>query len=89
MIWIEAQDGGDLRNKAAIRDKVMSLSAPFNTPHSELAKTEWRFAGLAFTEKGIGLLSESDRATRRIRTWILEDGRPAAKALGSAAGCCL
>ena len=62
------------RNKAAIRDKVMSLSAPFNTPPSELAKTEWRLAGLSFTEKGIGLLSESDRASRRIRTWILEDG---------------
>jgi dipeptidyl aminopeptidase/acylaminoacyl peptidase len=74
LVWVEAQDGGDLRNKAAIRDKVMSLSAPFNTPHSELAKTEWRLAGLSFTEKGIGLLSEADRASRRIRTWILEDG---------------
>ena len=74
VIWIEAQDGGDLRTKAAIRDKVISLSAPFNTPSNELAKTEWRFAGLSFTEKGIGLLSEFDRASRRIRTWILEDG---------------
>jgi dipeptidyl aminopeptidase/acylaminoacyl peptidase len=74
IVWIEAQDGGDLRNKAAIRDKVLSLSAPFNTAQNELAKTEWRYAGLAFTEKGIGLLSESDRATRRIRTWILEEG---------------
>jgi len=74
LVWIEAQDGGDLRTKAAIRDKVMSLSAPFNTPHSELAKTEWRYAGLSFTEKGIGLLSEADRASRRIRTWILEEG---------------
>ena len=74
LVWVEAQDGGDLRNKAVIRDKVMSLSAPFNTPHTELAKTEWRFAGLSFTEKGIGLLSEADRASRRIRTWILEEG---------------
>ncbi|MGZ5482976.1 MAG: S9 family peptidase, partial [Pyrinomonadaceae bacterium] len=73
VIWIEAQDGGDLRNKAAIRDKLISLSAPFNTPN-ELAKTEWRLAGLSFTEKGIGLLSEFDRASRRIRTWILEEG---------------
>ena len=74
VIWIEAQDGGDLRTKAAIRDKVLSLSAPFNTPSNELAKIEWRFAGLSFTEKGIGLLSEFDRASRRIRTWILEEG---------------
>ena len=37
-------------------------------------KTEWRFGGLSYTEKGIALLSESDRATRRIRTWILDAG---------------
>ncbi|MFY9621876.1 MAG: prolyl oligopeptidase family serine peptidase [Pyrinomonadaceae bacterium] len=74
LVWVEAQDGGDLRNKAEIRDKVLSLSAPFNTPPNELAKTEWRYAGLSYTEKGIGLLSESDRATRRIRTWILAEG---------------
>src|SRR5207249_8825747 len=29
---------------------------------------------ISFTEKGIALLSESDRATRKIRTWILEPG---------------
>ena len=74
VIWVEAQDGGDLRNKAAIRDKVMTQSTPFNAPANEVAKTEWRYAGLSFTEKGIGLLSEFDRASRRIRTWILEDG---------------
>lgn len=73
-IWIEALDGGDLRTKAPFRDKVMSLTAPFGGPATEIAKTAWRFGNLSFTEKGIGLLSESDRATRRIRTWILEAG---------------
>ncbi len=72
VIWTEALDGGEMRNKVPFRDKVMSITAPFTGSPAELAKTEWRFAGLSFTEKGIALLSESDRATRRIRTWILE-----------------
>ncbi len=74
VLWTEALDGGDLKNKAPFRDKVMIVSAPFTGAPSEFAKSEWRLAGLSFTEKGIALLSESDRATRKIRTWILEPG---------------
>jgi dipeptidyl aminopeptidase/acylaminoacyl peptidase len=74
VLWTEALDGGDLKNKVPFRDKVMSVAAPFKDAPTEVAKTEWRVAGLSFTEKGIGLLSEADRVTRRIRTWILEPG---------------
>jgi dipeptidyl aminopeptidase/acylaminoacyl peptidase len=74
VVWIEALDGGDLKNKVPFRDKVMMLSAPFNDVPSEMAKTEWRATGIAFTEKHIGLLNEFDRASRKIRTWILEPG---------------
>jgi len=74
VVWAEALDGGDLKNKVPFRDKVMSLAAPFKGEPAEVAKTEWRYAGLSFTEKGVGLLSESERASRRTRTWILETG---------------
>jgi dipeptidyl aminopeptidase/acylaminoacyl peptidase len=74
LVWAEALDGGSLRNKVPFRDKVVSLAAPFAGEPAELAKTEYRFTSLAFTDKGIGLLSESDRATRRVRTWIVEPG---------------
>jgi dipeptidyl aminopeptidase/acylaminoacyl peptidase len=74
VIWIEALDGGDLKNKVPFRDKVVSIAAPFNGEPTELAKTEWRYSGISFTEKGLALLSESDRAMRRTRTWILEAG---------------
>jgi dipeptidyl aminopeptidase/acylaminoacyl peptidase len=74
VIWTEALDGGDLKNKVPFRDKVLTLAAPFNAPANELAKTEWRFGGISFTEKGIALLSESDRASHRTRTWILAEG---------------
>lgn len=79
ILWTEALDGGSLRNKVPFRDKIVSLAAPFKDTLNEFAKTEWRFANLSFTEKGIALLSESDRASRRLRTWILEPGAAARK----------
>jgi dipeptidyl aminopeptidase/acylaminoacyl peptidase len=74
LVWAEALDGGDLKNKVPFRDKILTLRAPFTGAPTEIAKSEWRLAGIQFTEKAITLLSESDRATRRIRTWILEEG---------------
>jgi dipeptidyl aminopeptidase/acylaminoacyl peptidase len=74
MVWIEALDGGDLKNKVPFRDKVVSLAAPFSAPPAEVAKTEWRYAGISYTDTGIALLNENDRASRRTRTWILEPG---------------
>jgi len=71
VVWAEALDGGDLKNKVPFRDKVMSLSAPFTGDATEFAKTEWRYANVSFTEKGVALLSESDRATRHVRTWVI------------------
>src|SRR6185295_6097312 len=71
-VWVEAQDGGDLRNQVPFRDKVSSLAAPFTAQPVEIAKTEWRFGGIAYTDAGVALLTENDRASRRTRTWILD-----------------
>ena len=56
------------------RDKVIALAAPFTGQPVEIAKTEWRYGGINYTDAGIALLTENDRATRRTRTWILEPG---------------
>src|SRR4051812_42013563 len=74
MLWVEALDGGDLKNMVPFRDKVMSLSAPFSAAPSEIAKTEWRYGGINYTDAGVALLTENDRATRRTRSWIMEPG---------------
>jgi dipeptidyl aminopeptidase/acylaminoacyl peptidase len=74
VVWTEALDEGDLKNTVPFRDKVMTLSAPFTAVPVELLKTEWRFGGFSVTEKGVILLSEADRASRKTRTWILEAG---------------
>jgi dipeptidyl aminopeptidase/acylaminoacyl peptidase len=74
ILWVEALDGGDLKNKVPFRDKVMSFAAPFSSPAVEVAKTEWRYGSIGYTDTGIALLTENDRASRRTRTWIIEPG---------------
>jgi dipeptidyl aminopeptidase/acylaminoacyl peptidase len=74
LLWVEALDGGDLKNKVPFRDKIVALEAPFTSTPVEFGKTEYRFQSLSFTEKGVALVGESDRTTRRVRTWILEPG---------------
>jgi dipeptidyl aminopeptidase/acylaminoacyl peptidase len=70
--WAEALDGGDPKARVPHRDKVMALAAPFTGTPAELARTEWRFSSLAWTEAGIAMLTENDRATRSTRTWLID-----------------
>jgi len=73
LVWVEALDQGNPKNAAPHRDRLLTLSAPFTGQPAEFGKTEWRFASLAFTDKGTALLVEGDRASRRQRTWVLDD----------------
>ena len=77
LVWAEAQDGGDPRRTVPHRDRVLSLSAPFGGAPTELARTEFRYGGITWTEDGTALLVEIDRRTRWVRTWVLTgDGEP-------------
>jgi dipeptidyl aminopeptidase/acylaminoacyl peptidase len=71
LVWVEALDKGDIKNKVPHRDRVMALKAPFTGTPTEVAKTEYRYAGASWTDQGTILLSEADRATRTTRTWVL------------------
>src|SRR5262249_39785513 len=70
----EPLDGGDLKNKVPFRDKSLGLAASFSGLPSEIARTEWRYSGISYTDKGLAVLNENDRATRHVRTWLLEPG---------------
>src|SRR5260370_10549690 len=73
LMWVEALDNGDLKNKAPFRDKIVSLKAPFTGPPREILKTEQRFSGIQMTEKGgLALVEDSERTTRRVRTFLLD-----------------
>jgi dipeptidyl aminopeptidase/acylaminoacyl peptidase len=76
LVWAEALDGGNPAKKAPRRDRVVMLAAPFKSPPVELAKTEHRFQGLTWTEKGLALLADFEREKRRRRTWLIDADHP-------------
>jgi dipeptidyl aminopeptidase/acylaminoacyl peptidase len=82
LMYVEALDGGDNRQPAAERDKVMIVDAPFTQPR-ELTRFAFRFqgggfggGGPLFGKNGLVLLTESDRRTRQTRTWRLALDQP-------------
>jgi dipeptidyl aminopeptidase/acylaminoacyl peptidase len=74
VVWAEALDEGDPRKKVPNRDAIFLLKAPFTGAPADLAKTEMRFQGIAWTDSGVALLSEFERRGRRTRTSILDPG---------------
>ena len=72
IVWSEAQDGGDPKAEVPHRDYVFALDAPFKGEPRELARTEFRFSGIAWTEGGTALLNSYDRDTRWTRTALLD-----------------
>jgi len=75
IVWAEAQDKGDLKVQVPQRDALFALSSPFTGQASEIARTEFRFTNASWTDRGVMLVSENDRKTRRTRTWIIESPR--------------
>ncbi len=71
LVWAEALDKGDLRNDVPFRDRIMTVKAPFSAEPAEAARTQYRYAGASWTDGGSIILSESDRKTRTIRTWVM------------------
>jgi dipeptidyl aminopeptidase/acylaminoacyl peptidase len=70
LLWIEALDGGDPRNKAAHRDRIVQLPAPFQGDGAEVLRTEHRYTGVSFLANGGIFVSEFDRDRRWSRTWL-------------------
>ncbi len=82
LIWVEALDGGDLKNNVPYRDRIMTLKAPFTGDARETHKVAWRFSGIQFAAKGgMALLEDFDRKTRHVRTYQIDLDDPGVKAV--------
>jgi dipeptidyl aminopeptidase/acylaminoacyl peptidase len=82
LVWVEALDGGDPKKKVSERDKIMWISAPFTDAPAELARSEKRFAGLSWGERGdFAILRDFDRDTMRGRAWFFDPANPSKKDL--------
>ena len=76
--YAEAQDGGDPKAKADIRDKVYTLPAPFTGSAQELAALPLRFAGLNWGTDKLALVEGYRWADRHQTTWQLNPSTPTA-----------
>ncbi len=75
--WVEAQDGGDPKKKADIRDIVYSLEAPFSGTPKELYKAAYRFGGITWGDAQTALFSERWNETRKTITKVVDPSNPA------------
>jgi dipeptidyl aminopeptidase/acylaminoacyl peptidase len=76
VVYVEALDGGDNRRPAEYRDRIAMLAAPFTTP-VELGRLNLRFGGFAWGRNGLALVTEFERRTRKVRTWMLNTNETA------------
>ena len=75
LYWAEAQDGGDAGQEADVRDKVFTLSAPFDGEPRELITLALRYSGIQWGNDGLALVNEFWWKTRRRRVWKIEPGK--------------
>jgi dipeptidyl aminopeptidase/acylaminoacyl peptidase len=76
LYYAEAQDGGDPKTKAAVRDKVYLLPAPFGGPAQELAALPLRYAGMTWGTDHLALVEGYRWADRHETTWQLDPAAP-------------
>ncbi|HEY2847465.1 MAG TPA: hypothetical protein VGI80_06585, partial [Pyrinomonadaceae bacterium] len=77
LVWAEALDGGNPRNKVSPRDRLVTLPAPFTGQAAELLKVENRLQGRPlFTERGLIWFADSNRDTRHRRIFVTDYHNP-------------
>jgi dipeptidyl aminopeptidase/acylaminoacyl peptidase len=78
LFWVEAQDKGNPRVEAPVRDRLLMLAAPFNGTPTELASLATRFGGVQWANGDVALVHERWFKTRRVKTWRVRPAKPGA-----------
>jgi dipeptidyl aminopeptidase/acylaminoacyl peptidase len=78
LVWAEAQDGGDPRRAATVRDRVFVLAAPFTGEPQVLADLDQRYATTYFGRDDFALVLSRWFDTRREKRWAVNPSEPGA-----------
>lgn len=81
LYWAEAQDGGDPKTVASIRDKVFEQPAPFTATASELIQLPLRYSGISWGKENIAWVYENWWTDRKERTYQLNPATKASKVI--------
>jgi dipeptidyl aminopeptidase/acylaminoacyl peptidase len=69
LVWVEAMDGGNPKEKVPHRDRLLTLAAPFQSQPREIFETVERFRGLEpLAKSGKALVTDYERNKRWART---------------------
>jgi dipeptidyl aminopeptidase/acylaminoacyl peptidase len=79
LIWVEALDEGDPEKEVPYRDKIMTLSAPFEDKPSEVMKVQYRYSGMDWLQpEGSALVTEYNWKKRWRTTYLVNVDDPSA-----------
>lgn len=76
IVWVEAQDGGDPKKVAEIRDKLFFLEAPFKGSPVEFLSLNFRFDGISWGWDQFAIVKESWWETRKELTSSFNPSKP-------------
>ena len=79
LAWLEAEDGGDPRREAAVRDRLFLLPAPFDAKPTPLLDLGLRFRRCDWGNDELALVTEWWWHTRQERCWLVRPARPNAE----------
>lgn len=80
LVWVEAQDGGDMKTEVPFHDKVLTWAAPFTGEPVSLLDIEMRFESFDWGHDHLALFTEWRFNDRKIRTWSFDPSNPEAEA---------
>ena len=78
LVWTEAQDGGDPRNAAEVRDRVFMLRAPFNDRPQVLIDLKERYAGTTWGRNDTAIVNSRWFNTRHETRTLVDPSNPGA-----------
>jgi dipeptidyl aminopeptidase/acylaminoacyl peptidase len=67
LIWTEALDGGNPKEKVPHRDRIVTQAYPFTSEALELHRTEHRLNSIRWLERGSAIVTDLDRNRRWTR----------------------
>ena len=77
IMWVEAMDGGNPKEKVPHRDRVLALKAPFQGEPEEQFKVENRFMNVSFVEgTAFAMVTDLERNRRWVSTQMIDLDHP-------------
>ena len=74
LVWAEALDGGDGGAEAELRDRVVTLAAPFAGEPSELIDLALRYGGVTWGHDDLAFVASWWWKTRNMQVWHVRPG---------------